>query len=66
MKTVSEDKRFYIGLRIKAGTEREVVVLHGDPDVVRTEIDRQQDETYPVYLMEAIDVREPRPHPDRT
>lgn len=62
---IAEEDRFYVGLRIRYGTEREVVVLHGSADVVRAAMKEANDELSPIYLMEALEIQRPIPHPDR-
>lgn len=62
---IAEEDRFYVGLRIRYGAEREVVVLHGSADVVRAAMKEANDEHNPIYLLEAVEVQKPTPHPDR-
>ena len=62
---IAEEDRFHVGLRMRYGAEREVVVLHGSADVVRAAMKEANDEHNPIYLLEAIEVQKPTPDPSR-
>ena len=64
-KPIAEEDRFYVGLRIRYGVEREVIVLHGSANVVRAAMREANDEHNPIYLLEATEVQKPTPDPDR-
>lgn len=62
---IVKEEVFYAAMRIMYGHEREILLIHSNPDVVRKFMDDQEEELHPIYLMRAVEVRDPRPSPDR-